>query len=246
VADRARQALLQNLTRRIREVEAAECARGRPIISLGIPGFDACLPGSGLTTGALVELFSAAAGDGAWTVAIAVAQRACGDHKALVVVDAGGCFYPPAAAKLGVDLERCIVVRPATARDAGAALRQALSCGAVGAAIGWFDALNPSECRRLQLAAEKGGGVGLLLRPLAARQTPSLAALRLLVQPVANPLKKVPVPFFRRIRVEVLRSHGAKAGQSIILEIDDETGHVCVPAGVAAATTGSRKSRVSG
>jgi hypothetical protein len=245
VADLARQALLQDLARRIREVEETEHAHARPVVSLGIPALDDCFPDGGLAAGSLVEVFSATAGGGAWTLAFVAAQRACGEHKALVVTDARGCFYPPAAVKLGVDLERCIVVRPATSRDAAAALRQALACSAVGAAVGWFDALSPSECRRLQLAAEKGGGVGLLLRPLAARQTPAFAAVRLLVQPV---VKKVSGTFFtsRRIRVEVVRAHGGKSGQSVILEIDDETGHVRVPAGVAAATAGARKPRASG
>jgi hypothetical protein len=255
VTDSSRKALLQNLAQRIHEVEAAERARARLAISLGIPALDDCFPNGGLAAGSLVEIFSAAAGGGAWTLAFVAAQRACGEHKALVVTDARGCFYPPAAVKLGVALERCVVVRPTTSRDAAAALRQALGCSAVGAAVGWFDALGPSECRRLQLAAEKGGGVGLLLRPLAARQAPSFAALRLLVKPweqrgrssfsaAANELR--PLFSTRRIRVEVVRVHGAKSGQSLILEIDDETGHVRVPAGLAAATAGARKPCASG
>jgi hypothetical protein len=253
MADLARQALLQDLARRIREVEAAEHARARPAISLGIPALDGCLPDGGLAAGSLVEIFSAAEGGGAWTLAFVAARGACGEHRALVVTDDRGCFYPPAAAKLGVDLERCVVVRPTTARDAAAALRQSLSCGAVGAAVGWFETLGPSECQRLQLAAKKGGGVGFLLRPLAARQTPSFATIRLLVTPIADPgaegwsADHAPAPgFSRRIRVEVVRSHGARAGHSLVLEIDDETGHVRVPAGMAAATTGTRRTRASG
>jgi len=40
------------------------------------------------------------------------------------------------------------------------------------------------EARRLQLAAEQGGGLGLLIRPEAVRHQPSWADVRLLVEPL--------------------------------------------------------------
>ena len=237
---RACKELLRDLAQRIREIESGGRPRGRPPITLGVPALDGCLPDGGLPAGALVELLAAAEGGGAWTLALLLAERARGAHKALVVADARGWFYPPAASKLGADLGRCIVVRPASARETAAALRQALLCPAVGAALGWFDRLSPSECRRLQLAAETGGGVGLLLRPHTALRTPSFAVLRLLVRPV--PAREFP----RRIGVEVVRARGAAAGQSLVLEIDDETGHVRVPPGVAAPAAGAAQRRASG
>jgi protein ImuA len=240
VTSASRSALLQDLVRRIGEVESGHDPRGRSAICLGIPALDDCLPEGGLPAGSLVEVLSAADGAGAWTLALVVAERACGEHKALVVADVQGRFYPPAASKLGVDLGRCIVVRPASARDAAVAVRQALDCAAVGAAMAWFDELSASECRRLQLAAETGGGMGLLLRPPGASGTPSFAALRLRVTPV--PSREFP----RRARVEVVRARGGKSGQSLVLEIDDETGHVRVPTGVVPPATGARRRRASG
>src|SRR5262249_819397 len=127
----SQKALLQDLAERIREVESSHHPQGGSTISLGIPPLDACLPEGGLPAGALVEILAAAEGAGAWTLALLMAERARGDHKALVVADAHGCFYPPAAAKLGVDLGRCIVVRPASSRDGVVAIRQALDCAAV-------------------------------------------------------------------------------------------------------------------
>ncbi len=235
----ARQALLADLARRIQEVES-RCHPRRAPIRLGLPGLDDCLPEGGLPAGALVEVLSPAAGAGAWTLALLLAERACGDRKALVVTDPHGWFYPPAASKLGVDLERCIVVRPAAARDGVAAFRQALACAAVGAALGWFDPLSPSEGRRLQLAAETGGGLGLLVRPATALRSPSFAALRLLIHPA--PTREFP----RRVGIEVVRCRGATGGQTLVLEIDDATGHVRVPPGVAAPARGPRQRRASG
>lgn len=236
----ARQALLEDLARRIRQVEAREHPRDRLAIPLGIPALEDYLPEGGLPAGSLVELLSVEAGVGTWTLALLLAQRVCGERKVLVVADTARCFYPPAAVNLGVDLARCIVVRPISVADAAMAMRQALECAAVGAAIGWLDPLNPPACRRLQLAAEAGGGVGLVLRPSAARATPSFAALRLLIAPV-------PAPGFPRcLRAEVVRCRGGKVGQTFILEIDDATGHVRVPAGVAPPALGAHERRASG
>jgi protein ImuA len=236
----ARQALLQELAERIRELEATPHPSGRAARPSGLPALDAWLPAGALCAGALVELLPTAEGSGAWTLALWLAQRACGAHQTLVVADPHGCFYSPAAAKLGVDLERCIVARPAAPEEVALVLRQALDCPAVGAALGWLDALRPSEGRRLQLAAEAGGGVGLLLRPPAARHAAAAAALRLRVRPVAS------CAWPRRVRIEVVRVRGGKGGQSLVLEIDDETGDVRVPAGLAAATPGARRPGAAG
>lgn len=211
--------LLNHLTRRIREIEANE----RPsvqAIPLAIP-----LPG-GLPAGALVEVLSATEGSGAWTLALLLAKAACAERKMLVIADGQRCFYPPAAAGLGIDLQRTLILRS----NASAMLVQSLRCPAIGAVIGRFERLSSAEYRALQLAAETGGGVGFLLRPVSALGAPSFAAVRLLVTPRSSPLAS------RRIEVEVLRVRGSKEGQRIVLEIDHETGAVRVPAVVAAAT----------
>ena len=95
--------------------------------------------------------------------------------------------------------------------------------------------------------------MGVLLRSDETRAAPSFAALRLRVtsmpgamlsrppmssakQKVAEGRESMP----HQIRVELLRCRGGKAGRSVVLEIDHETGHVRVPARVAAATAAAR------
>jgi hypothetical protein len=142
-----------------------------------------------------------------------------------------------------------------------AAMTQSLRCAAVGAAIGRVDRLSTIDQRRLQVAAESGGGVGFLLRPAAALSIPSFATVRLLITPVA-PLTVVPgasVNLARRIQVEVVRFRGSQAGQSstsrggltprrspLVLEIDDEKGHVHLPASMADAKSPAPPARASG
>lgn len=236
----ARHQLLGELAERIRQLEEVARPADAESLDLGITSLEGWFPGQGLAAGSLVELLSAVDGAGAWSLALFMARHACGPRKALVVVDAHGFFYPPAAVKLGVDLSRLIVVRPRTLADAGLAVAQSLRTPAVGSVIGWYDRLATSEFRRLQLACEAGGGLGLLLRPIKARRTPSFAALRLLVTPLAAGAAR------RQVRVEALRCRGGRVGWSLILEIDDAKGDVCVPAGVAPATTGARAARASG
>lgn len=238
----AKQEVLRELAQRIREIEnAPRQARGGTSLT-GSP-LAVLVPEGRLPAGSLVELLAASEGAGAWTLALLLAQsatrgvpagaQAAVSERALVIVDIQECFYPPAAVKWGIDLARTVVIRSLRPRQAYAAFQQALRCPAVGAVIGWFERLSVLDVRRLQLAAESSGSVGLLLRPKGALRQPSFAALRLLLTPLDSPTAA------RRVRLEVVRSQDGKAGHSILLEIDDETGHVRVPAGLAPATSGT-------
>jgi len=257
--DSARTNILAELASRIQLVESGRRPQGQ--LSLELGSVDGLLPEEGLPPGSLVELLSNTDGVGVWTLALFMGWHACGEGRTLVVVDPERCFYPPAAAlKLGIDLARTIVIRPRSWPDAYVALEQSMRCSAVGAVIGRCDRLSFADCRRLQLAAEAGGGVGLLLRSEETRGAPSFAALRLRVTPLGegrgtrvegrggknqfhfsslashlSPL--TPRPSFR---VDVLRCRGSKTGRSLVLEVDDETGHVRLSAALAAATARAR------
>jgi protein ImuA len=181
----------------------------------------------GLSAGSLVELLPRAPGAGAWTLALILAHHACGERKTLLITDPERCFYPPAAQKFGMDVKRTIIVRAKKPSDALLALAQALRCSAIGAAIGAFDKLTDRDARRLQLAAEDGGTLGVLVRPASALHAPSFAAVRLLLAPLPSARGR------RRVQIEVVRFRSAACGlakrakpQAANLEIDDATGHV--------------------
>jgi protein ImuA len=240
---------LQQLVKRIEEIEASERLLVQAPVPLTMPGLTEAFPGGCLPAGALVEVWSVAEGGGAWTLALLLAKQACVGKKILVVADARRSFYPPAAARLGIDLGHTLVLRTKEHAHALAALAQSLRCPAVAAVIGEFDRLTSAEYRRLQLAAETGGGVGFLVRSAAARGGPSFAAVRLLVTPSLSALPtagKRGTETRRLIQVEVLRLRGDKAGRALVLEIDHETGHVRVPAAMAAATAVARAAGAPG
>ena len=103
-----------------------------------------------------------------------------------MVIDRRQTFYPPAAAAWGIDLERMIVVHPQNARDELWAAVQALRSPAVAAMWAAIDRLDSRAFRRLQLAAQAGRTLGVLMRPSSARGEPSWADVTLEVGPLSG------------------------------------------------------------
>ena len=153
--------------------------RGRRFAT-GLAGLDAAL-GGGLAHGALCEITAAAVGVGAMSLALTVARAAAG-RRPVFLIDPRGEFYPPAAAAMGVMLERLVILRPDRRTNAVWAMEQTLRCGAVGAVIGLLDSIDPRAARHLQLAAEAGGGVGLLVRCDDRSPGVKFAAVRMIVE----------------------------------------------------------------
>jgi protein ImuA len=250
----SQQALIDTLRRQVAKLEGAAQPEDDRAISTGVEALDRLLPAGGLRRGTLVEYLVPGEGCGAGTLAIAVARQACGEEKALVVVgtlrvpssgvdarfsndgtrSVPAAFYPPAAAAWGIELSRLILLRPANQQDALWALDQALRCPAVGAVWTACDRLDVRALRRLQLAAETGGTLGLLFRPDRLRGQPTWADVQWHIRPV----RRVHEMHLRRgrkvhcaslmhptwqLHVELLRCRGAAGGQSVVLELDETT-----------------------
>lgn len=200
IAD-AKAELLRDLRDRTERI-AAEQRRPHRIqaISTGWKDLDAALPAGGFEGGTLVEWLADGAGCGAMTLALGAAARALEAGGTCVVIDPRQEFYPPAAAELGLPLERLILIRPPTPRLTLWAWEQSLRFRGVAATLGELGALGDRPFRRLQLAAEAGGGLGFLVRPMTFRAAPSWAAVRLGVTAVPSE------ELARRWRVEVVHN----------------------------------------
>jgi hypothetical protein len=252
-----RRELLQDLTQRIQEIEVthhpARQSVSIPFMASRVPASRKRLATSSsnsleLPAGSLIELVSSAEGDGSGTLALWMAKYACADSKALVIVDLDGLFYPPAAPWL--DWKRCIIVRPKLLRDAYVAAEHSLRSPAVGAVVARCGKLSVPIVRRLQFAAEAGGGLGFMLRSAAALDTPAFAGLRLRVRPSQN--SSLPVGarseglHHRQLRIDIVRDRRGAEGRAFVLEIDHETGDVHLFSSVAPAATRARSARTSG
>jgi protein ImuA len=188
-----RHLVLAELRDAIRRIERRP-SRREGVVACGRPEIDGVLPGGGFPRGALTEL---AGGPASGKCAIALALfAALGPEELFAWVDARGELYPPAAAALGVDLRRLLVVRPAAAAAPGeAAVRAALWSAEALLGSGAFAAVAvdapaarlargaDAVAHRLQAAAEKGGAVGLWLAgPGTAVRVPAAVRLDVAVE----------------------------------------------------------------
>jgi hypothetical protein len=189
--------------------------------------------GCGIERGSIVEWIGSP-GAGASTLALTAARAACHEQGLLMVLDERRMFYPPAAQALGINLDQTIVVQPANRQDFQWSLIQILRCPGISAAVCWPSRANERMLRRLQIAAERGGTLGFLIRTPNALREPSWARYRLLIEARSSPRAS------RRWQVTLLRSQTQQ--QSVIeLEMDHETGNLqkACPLPVAASLVSS-------
>ncbi len=261
-----RHCLVEGLQRQLDHWTAGRPTIEAATLSTGAAALDRLLPGGGLRPGMLVEWVGEGGGrkgergrggecgmlrsfripptsflpphaGAAATLSLVSAREACRAGGVLVVIDRRRMFYPPAAAAWGVDLRRLIVVHPRDRRDELWAAVQSLRSPAVAAVWAMVDRLDQRASRRLQLAAQAGRALGLVLRPPDARHQPSWADVRLGVEArdcklqIANCKFSIPLPPStfplppssdpRLLRVRVLRTRRGRVGATVVLEIDD-------------------------
>ncbi|MBK9517243.1 MAG: hypothetical protein IPO09_07770 [Anaeromyxobacter sp.] len=180
--------VLARLRDEIRRIERRP-ARRVGALPCGVPAVDGLLPG-GFPCGALSELRGGPASGKTAVVLALVARLRRGALAAFV--DGRGELYPPAAAAMGVELDRLLIVRPPAGEEGGRlalwAAEALLGSGAfavvaidAGLSRPWrgIDA----SLRRLVTAAEQGGAAGLWLStPGAAVRPPAVVRLDLSVE----------------------------------------------------------------
>lgn len=172
--------VLQSLKQQLRRISGADSpvAVLPAVTSTGIAALDALLPQRGISRGGMVEWLTPGAGAGAASLALVGVRAALAQGGRWVVIDLRGDFFPAAVIGWGVPLERLLVLRPATARDAAWAFEQTLRCAGVSVAWHWADKASERALRRWKVAAETGGGQGVLFRPLTSHRETSWADVR--------------------------------------------------------------------
>jgi hypothetical protein len=153
------------------------------VLPTGFAPLDHALPGGGWPTGALTEIFGAAAGIGELQLVLPALSALSWAGKRIVWLAPPHLPYPPALAAAGVDLARIAVVRAPGRRDALWAAEQALRSGGCHALLAWFRHPRYEEVRRLAVAAESSAAWMALFRPPEGAHEPSPAVLRLALEP---------------------------------------------------------------
>ena len=158
----------------------------------------------------------------------------------VVLIDPAGKPCADAFAALRLDPQRLLIVRPQEGRLVLWAAEQSLRCAGVAATICRVGPrLGTVTTRRLKLASEAGGGIGLVVRP-AAREPP-FADARLLVRPVRSEGTETLCP---RWEVNAVYVRGGTEERSCVVEVTADARLVSV-ASELARTAGSRR-RVGG
>jgi hypothetical protein len=183
--------------------------RRRSLLAAAPSGFaqlDASLPGGGWPIGAIAELMPAAMGIGELSLLLPALSRLARAGRYIAWIAPPYLPHAPALVQHGVPLERVLIIRSSTLQESLWAAQQALLCPAFGAVLSWPAWISDKNVRRLQLAAETGGSLGILYRPPAAAREPSPAALRLQLEPTADGLA-----------VGILKCRGGRSGLRVQL-----------------------------
>jgi protein ImuA len=205
-------------------VSASSCGT-RPCVSTGAAEIDRALPWGGLPAG--LHEIAAAAGDaaGAAFVTGLIGRRGlkgpilwCRTRR--TALD-GGNPYGPGIAGLGIAPDRLILVEAARPADLLWTMEEGARVKGLAAVVAEGAAPDLTASRRLQLAAEAGGGLVFLLQ--SGRQTaPSTALSRWFVSSAPS-LPDAGGPGRPSWRLELWRCRGGGRPGAWMVEWDDAT-----------------------
>lgn len=226
---------IESLRAQIEKIEGRS-RRAKSVLPFGIAEVDSRLPGGGLALGALHEVAGGGNGatDGAAAALFGAGIAARTKGKVLWCITKPDLFAP-ALAQAGLPPNRVIYVEAGDEKTVLACMEEGLRHGGLGAVVAEVARLSMTASRRLQLAAEGTGSIGIALRRWR-RQTeaadfgqPTAATTRWRISVL--PSTPLPVPGVGRHRwlVELIR---ARAGESADFELEacDDTGRLALPA----------------
>lgn len=229
---------LARLREQIRHIEKPGLI-DRSALEFGHPEIDDELPGGGLASGCLHELATAPQDAAAYGLLAVLLGRLIGaagvalwcglkrpgpqQRSGLAAVP-----YGPGLTRFGLPTERLILVRVAKPADLLWAMEEGLRSGRFAAVLGDGFAPDLTATRRLQLAAEAGGGTALLVFPATdSRNRLSAATTRWRI--AALPAARSDGP---RWQVSLERCRGG-GERTWTLEWSDEALRLHMPAALA-------------
>lgn len=230
-------ALVAELRQKLQAIDGGGYRR-RPALPFGVGAIDGALANTGLRLDALHEVAAASpelADDAAATLFLAgIAARAWG--PVLWVVRRHDLFAP-GLAQAGLASTRVLYAEARDDAELLALMEEGLRHRGLGAVVGEAMRASMPATRRLQLAAEGGRTVALLLRrhgrqgadPLA---TPSAAVTRWRVACAPSAPLEAPGVGRARWRVSLVRQRGGETHDWTV-EACDATGRLALPAQLA-------------
>ncbi|RZM08324.1 MAG: Error-prone repair protein ImuA [Pedobacter sp.] len=149
------------------------------------------------TDGFIGGLLSALMKDGAGCIWVAVHRR----------------LFPASLVAFGVEADRIIFVDVSSEREVLWVMEEALRCEGLAAVVAEVDGLSLTESRRLQLAVEKNGIPGLVIRKDFNRMANTVSTARWRISPIPSIDESgLPGVGFPRWQVELLKVRSGKPG----------------------------------
>ena len=221
-------AVVADLRDRIRQFDG-HARRERAVLPFGVPEIDERLPGGGLALASLHEICGggndAVEAGAAMLFAAGIAARTKGQVLwCLTRPD----LFAPALAQAGLAPGRVLYVEAGDEKSLLLCFEEGLRHGGLGAVVAEVARLSMSASRRLQLAAEAGGTLGLALRRFRHRKEadalaqPSAAVTRWRVY--MRPSAPLPVPGIGRAQwlLELARCRAGEAAEFDVEATDAE------------------------
>ncbi len=219
----------------VRAIESAGAREGRACLPFGIDAVDDRLAGAGLAGAALHEIAGAKIGladDAAATLFLAgIAARLQGN---VLWAMSRRDLFAPGLAQAGLTPDRLIYAECRRDKEVLAVMEEGLRHGGLAAVVGEIGRVTMASTRRLQLAAEEGGTMALMLKRWRKTgedtlATPSAAFTRWHI--ACAPSANLPVAGVGRSRwrIELARQRGGEPF-NLIVEASDATGRLAVPA----------------
>lgn len=226
---------LAALREEVRAIESAGSAKRRQCLPFGVEEVDRRLEGGGLAIGALHEISGQrpGLGDDA-AAALFVAGIAARKEGQVLWALSRRDLFAPGLALAGLGPERVLYAECRTDEEVLAVMEEGLRHGGLAAVIGEIGRVAMASTRRLQLAAEEGCTMALMLKRWRKSDSdplgpPSAAVTRWrigCVPSAALPFDGIGRP---RWRVELARQRGGPPCEWI-LEGSDAEGRLALPA----------------
>lgn len=191
--------------------------------SSGFPVLDAVLPHGGWPLGAVSELVLPQPGSGELTLLLPLLAEQTRRGQRVYLIKPPAVPYAPAWRNAGVQLAQLIWLDPRDEREGLWACEQILREPG-NTVLSWFGRVPADKpCRRLQLAAEQGRNIGLMLHPESHSASSTPFGLRLGLSPALG-----------GIAVRVLKRRGPPVDSPILIRRNEDVVVSLNPAAPAA------------
>ena len=208
--------IVNRLQKEILHLQGIKTPSSAAIRTFGLGPIEAAFPNSVFPTGALHEFINHApehaAASGAFIAGLL--QTLMQQGAACLWIGTSRTLFPPSLTAFGVAPDRIIFIDLKKEKDVLWATEEALKCEGLAAVIAEVQDMSLTQSRRLQLAAEKSGVTGMILRNQASKMMTTACVARWQIRPISSAAEDgMPGVGLPRWEVSLLKVRNGNPGQ---------------------------------